>query len=171
MKLTRGGAYTSQARALARTLVKNGCAMGSVASVVAKVAKTFGVSVDRSMSRRSVSRAVLEGGIAAKIQLGYEISQAQSNGDGTSHKHTNFEARHVALKVASYGDPSATRSHKIRLLGVDSSVDHSSETQLQGWKDKVLDMSSTFSESPLAKRLETQLRPDDFARKVVTRSM
>jgi hypothetical protein len=41
-------------------------------------AKFFGITMKRSMSRRTVSRAVLEGGVAAMVQQGYELKQTDS---------------------------------------------------------------------------------------------
>jgi hypothetical protein len=39
-----------------------------------KVGDIFGVHINREMSRRTVSRAIGEGGIAAKMQVTYELS-------------------------------------------------------------------------------------------------
>ncbi|KAH7903901.1 hypothetical protein BJ138DRAFT_1188323 [Hygrophoropsis aurantiaca] len=57
-------------------------------------------------------------------------------------------------------------SHSVHLLGVDSSVNHSSETQLNGWKDKVGDLVDLYNESPLAQRTRSKLTPLEFTRKV-----
>jgi hypothetical protein len=72
-RVTRKGIYTVQARKIARLMVDAGCARGKVGTLMERVGKIFGVQVDRSMSRRSVSRAIAEGGIAAKMQVAYEI--------------------------------------------------------------------------------------------------
>jgi hypothetical protein len=75
-KLLQKGVYSPQSRELARTLVAAGCSREYVAKVIKAVCKNAGVTVHGSMSRRTVSRAVLEGGIAAQIQIGYELAQA-----------------------------------------------------------------------------------------------
>lgn len=77
-RLKRRGAYTPMARSLAHTLVQSGCSQKKVGHTIRTIAAALGVSVKECMSAHTVWRAVLEGGIAADIQLGYEISQAQS---------------------------------------------------------------------------------------------
>lgn len=76
-KLLHKGAYSPQARELARMLVSAGCSREYVSNVIHAVCKSAGVAVKGSMSRRTVSRAILEGGIAAKIQIGHELAQAE----------------------------------------------------------------------------------------------
>jgi hypothetical protein len=53
------------------------------------------VEVLAKMSRRTVARSILEGGIAAEIQLVYEIVKTNDltlSEDGTTHKHINYES-------------------------------------------------------------------------------
>ena len=76
-KLLHKGAYSPQARELARMLVSTGCSRGYVSNVIHAVCKNAGVAVQGSMSGCTVSRAILEGGIAAKIQIGHELAQAE----------------------------------------------------------------------------------------------
>jgi len=76
-KLLHKGAYSPQARELARMLVSAGCSREYVSNVIHAVCKSAGVAVQGSMSRCTVSRAILEGGIAAKIQIGHELAQAE----------------------------------------------------------------------------------------------
>jgi hypothetical protein len=45
--------------------------------VIHAVCKNAGVAVQGSMSRHTVSRAILKGGIAAQIQIGHELAQAE----------------------------------------------------------------------------------------------
>jgi len=49
-----------------------------VGSMIVTVAKHLGINVKHSMSRRTVGRAILEGGVAAQVQIGYELAHAQS---------------------------------------------------------------------------------------------
>jgi len=73
--------YTETARKMMRMLVQSGCARSKVGKVLDGLAKEMGVKDQkdgkkvRVVSRRTVSRAVLEGYIAAKQQLGYEMKQ------------------------------------------------------------------------------------------------
>jgi hypothetical protein len=76
-RLLSKGTYKPQARELARMLVAAGCSKEYVGSVIQMICKKAGVTVQGKMSRRTVSRAILEGGIAAEIQLGHELTQAK----------------------------------------------------------------------------------------------
>ena len=76
-RLLHKGTYKPQARELARRLVTAGCSKEYVGSVIQMICKKAGVTVQGKMSRRTVSRAILEGGIAAQIQLGHELTQAK----------------------------------------------------------------------------------------------
>lgn len=73
----RKGAYTPQARPLAHELVKAGCAQESVGSIIQLIARNAGISVKNQMTCCTVDRAIIEGGLAAQVQLGYELSQAK----------------------------------------------------------------------------------------------
>lgn len=89
--------------------------------------------------------------------------------DGTTKCHVNLESRHIALRVEPYSDaPDANPStaHRVRLLGVDASVDHTSETQVRGWKRKADEVSQLYHESPFAERTQTSLSPDDLVLKL-----
>jgi hypothetical protein len=76
-KLVHKGVYGPQARALARTLVAAKCSQEYVGSVILAVCRAAGVAVQGKMSRCTVSRAILEGGVAAQIQAGHELAQAK----------------------------------------------------------------------------------------------
>ena len=76
-KFLHKGAYSLQARELAHMLVSAGCSRGWVSNVIHAVCKNAGIAVQGSMSGCTVSRAILEGGIAAKIQIGHELAQAE----------------------------------------------------------------------------------------------
>ena len=73
------GVYTPEAKSLARLLVQAGCSKQYVGAVIEAVCKAAGVSVDVTMSNCTVSRAILEGGITAKIQLEFKISNSNNN--------------------------------------------------------------------------------------------
>ena len=42
------------------------------------VGDVMGIKVKGKLSRRTVSRTICEGGVAARIQLGHELAQAKS---------------------------------------------------------------------------------------------
>jgi hypothetical protein len=62
---------------MARTLVAAGCAQEHVGHVIQTVCKNAGIDVVGSMSRHTVSRAILGGLVAAQVQLGHELTQAE----------------------------------------------------------------------------------------------
>lgn len=71
------GVYTAEARALMRELAKAGCAPSKTGKVIQMVARLAGANYTSKLSRRTVRRAIIEGGVAAKMQLGYEIKMAK----------------------------------------------------------------------------------------------
>jgi hypothetical protein len=78
IKLTKHGVFTPEARALARIMVRSGCSQAKVGGVIQSMGKLLGITIKTPMSRQTVGRAILEGGVAAKIQLGYEMSRTKS---------------------------------------------------------------------------------------------
>ena len=74
-KLLHKGVYTAQAREIARLLVKSGCAERKIGKVIKSVGRILGVDVKGNMSQRTVQRVILEGGIVADVQLGFEMSK------------------------------------------------------------------------------------------------
>ncbi|KAJ7577159.1 hypothetical protein C8J56DRAFT_899251 [Mycena floridula] len=80
------------------------------------------------------------------------------------HIPTN-EMSELAPKLSDDYDGSGP-SWKERTLGVGLFVNHSSETQLQGLKSRLAEISQTFKSSPLAKREQVSFVPDDFAFKL-----
>lgn len=74
-RITEKGIYTMQARKLARMMTDSGCARGKVGSLMQRLGDMFGVHISREMSRRTVGRAIEEGGVAAKMQVVYELSK------------------------------------------------------------------------------------------------
>ena len=77
LQLTKGGTYKTEARTLARSLVNAGCSAKNVNAVIEAVAKPLGLEVVGSMSARTVGRCIDEGGIAARVQIGFEIANAE----------------------------------------------------------------------------------------------
>lgn len=75
--LMRKGAYTVQARAMARYLVKTGTAEKHVGHAIKHLGGMLGIEVNHVMSKRTVQRAILEEGVASDIQLGFEMAKSQ----------------------------------------------------------------------------------------------
>lgn len=89
--LLEKGVYTQEARNLFRLLVKCGCAKEYIDQVIQSVLKCAGVQTLGRVSRRTVSRVLVEGYIASQIQLGYEMSQNEGMYLYISYICLNFE--------------------------------------------------------------------------------
>jgi hypothetical protein len=76
--LLHKGVYTEETRHLIRLLVQAGCSREYVSQVIHAIFETAGISVIGHISRRTVSRAIVEGYYAAQVQLGYEMKAANS---------------------------------------------------------------------------------------------
>ena len=59
-------------------------------------------------------------------------------------------------------DGTSIVKHKSHFLGVDSTTDHSSQTQADGWQTKIQEKLAIYNKSPLAKRSNNALRLADF---------
>jgi hypothetical protein len=77
-RLLHKGVYTEDTRNLIRLLVQAGCSRSYVGEVIHAILRTAGISTHGDISRRTVSRVVLEGYYAAQVQLGYEMNSAKS---------------------------------------------------------------------------------------------
>ncbi|KAJ6489320.1 hypothetical protein C8R47DRAFT_1215669 [Mycena vitilis] len=158
-KLRKGGSYTADARAMARTLVKAGCSQEKVGSVIRYVAKKAGLEVKEEMSRRTVQRSLIEGGVAARIQLAHEMAQADGvtlSSDATTVRGENYEGAFVMINKGP--------QHKMRILSMTSTVSHSSETQLVNLKKQITAVSVLYRKSPLGRRSALNFEVHDFTR-------
>ncbi|KAF7335877.1 hypothetical protein MSAN_02324700 [Mycena sanguinolenta] len=142
-------------------MVDAGCARGKVGTLMERVGEIFGVHINRAMSRRTVGRAILEGGVAAKMQITYELGLNQGisiSADSTSNRGINIESAHVALRTPDYKggntsiDPSSMP--KIRFLGVDKTKDHTSAESVKAWQSRIEEAMDFFNRSPLAALLK-----------------
>ncbi|KAH6905421.1 hypothetical protein BKA70DRAFT_1373176 [Coprinopsis sp. MPI-PUGE-AT-0042] len=155
IQLVKKGVYTREARALARHLVSTGVAEK----------KMLGVKVKGDMDRRTVQRAILEGGVASDIQLAYEIMKADKltfSSDSTSHKHIKYKSCCIALEVIDYNDPSSEPHWTTRTLGVDTTVNHTSEEQIKGLRARLELIARIFNNSPFAQRTGMCFSPDEL---------
>ncbi|KAJ7681294.1 hypothetical protein B0H17DRAFT_867112, partial [Mycena rosella] len=157
--LKRNGVYTPEARALARMIERTGCAQGKVGSVIKYVAKAAGLKLKGTMSRRTVQRALMEGGVAARVQIAYEAAGADGvtmSTDATSLRGENYESGFLMINKGP--------SHKMRLLSLTSTVSHTSETQLDNIKTQISLLSDLYKRSPLGRRSTLNFEISDFLR-------
>ncbi|KAJ7021484.1 hypothetical protein C8F04DRAFT_1314480 [Mycena alexandri] len=168
-RVTEKGIYTAHARKIARIMADGGCARGKIGPMMERIANVFGVRINRTMSRRTVGRAIEEGGVAARMQIIYELSQNTGvtiSANSTSNRGQNIESRHLATRAPDYKsgnleiDPHATP--KVRFLGVEKTLDHSSAQSVEGWKNRIGDAVDIFNRSPFAARLRKQYSVREF---------
>ncbi|KAJ7702656.1 hypothetical protein B0H17DRAFT_1237139 [Mycena rosella] len=264
--LVRTGKYTADAKSMARTLHKASYSQERVGDIIQYVMQKAGFFVKNKMSRCTVQRALIEGGIAAKIQLAYKLFQADGRAStrliplpqhnlsinkcgptprdnhtlsrvenqaspsrrpspvdgrdpsigptGNSHGWTGLpvpspetavfvtatgrDGRDEALAdgtpitmpsafLIDNGSPGATASgdatslrghnyeashiminkngkHQNCMLGISSTVDHTSETQVQNWKSKITALSEIFNRCLLAERSAFSFEVSHFLR-------
>ncbi|KAJ7740117.1 hypothetical protein B0H16DRAFT_1378659, partial [Mycena metata] len=169
--MTEKGIYTAQARKLARIMADGGCARAKVGPLMVRIGDIFGVRVTRAMDRRTVGRAIEEGGVAARMQAIYELSQSQGvtiSADSTSNRGINIESSHMNLRVPDYASGSISTdpnsAPKVRFLGVEKTVDHSSAESVRGWNRRMQENIDLFNRSPLARRLERQYSVREWLR-------
>ncbi|KAJ7895747.1 hypothetical protein B0H13DRAFT_1624250 [Mycena leptocephala] len=168
-RVTEKGIYTIHARKLARIMVDSGCARGKVGTLMERIGQIFGVHINRKMSRRTVSRAIAEGGIAAKMQATFELSLNKGvtiSADSTSNRGQNIESRHITMRAPDYKSGSLeidrNSTPKVRFLGVEKTLDHTSAESIKGWNEHVRECIQLFNDSPLAARLQKKYTFREF---------
>ncbi|KAJ7701495.1 hypothetical protein B0H17DRAFT_924316, partial [Mycena rosella] len=165
------GIHTIHARKLARIMVDSGCTRGKVGTTMEHVGKIFGVHVNRSMSCRTVSWAVAEGGVAAQMQVTFELGLNKGitiNADSTSNRGQNIESRHISNCAPDYKSGNlnidANSVPRVRFLGVEKPLDHTSAESVKGWHEHILESIRLFNQSPLAHRLLKKYTFREFLR-------
>ncbi|KAJ7659104.1 hypothetical protein DFH06DRAFT_989994 [Mycena polygramma] len=147
-------------RDLINDLVANdGVRPDRVVSVMKRIAAKLGVHVNGDASNRSIRRVGKEGGVAAKMQFVDAVAGAKgvtSSSDGTTHKNINLES-HRATVIGPDNDK------KTFFLGIEMALNHTSETQLEGWEHLIDGMYAVYKTSS---RCETAEDARDFWIKV-----
>ncbi|KAJ6452895.1 hypothetical protein C8R47DRAFT_997938 [Mycena vitilis] len=149
--------YNTHYRSLALAFTKAGCAQARLGPLLVRVGKILGVKIKRSMSRRTVGRVITEAGIKVRIQLGHELARAKYvclSSDGTSVRNLQCEARHLTYAAPTYNpDPDAPQTEfRTRVVGVDYALDHTAQTQFEGWEEVNGKIVDAYMNSPLAQR-------------------
>ena len=168
--LLHKGVYTQETQNLIHLLVKAGCSKEYVSTVITAILQSAGITTKGSISRRTVSRILMEGYVASQIQLGFEMAEAETltgSGDGTSHRNVQYYSWHINLKASDYESSDGAKQHVTRFLGITPSFDSSSEESIKDWNlvlDSVVDL---YNRSPLGKRHGSLLRTVDIFAKLV----
>lgn len=88
-------------------------------------------------------------------------------GDGTTHENVNYDAKLIHVPAENYTDDNSMKHrHVTRTLGVHSAPNHTSETQVKGWKEVLSEIIEIFMNSPLAKSACLQLSLKQFYQKL-----
>ena len=185
-KLLKKGVYTEDTRNLIRFLVNAGCSKEYVGQVIAAVLKSAGITAIGTLSRRTVSRVLVEGWVASQIQTGFELLESEGklgsiqnlspthgtllgvtfSADGTTHRNINYNSRHINLKVEDYGANDGSQKRATRFLGVMSSLDGTSEQSLKDWDNALATIADIFNRSPMGKQYGQLLRTVDIFSKL-----
>ncbi|KAI0308697.1 hypothetical protein OF83DRAFT_1180492 [Amylostereum chailletii] len=139
------GVILDDFRSLVRDMVADGVPSRRVMGVIERAAIYFGKDLDGCVSVCSIGRITMEGLVGARMQLADEMMAAEGiglSGDGTTHKHIQYEAKHISYTLLGEDTPMT------RTLGVSSALDHRAATQIQGWKDEIETIVDTRRRSP-----------------------
>jgi len=82
--------------------------------------------------------------------------------DSTLHKHVEYECRTIALQVVDYLNPDVEPQWKLQTLGINTSVNHASQTQVDGLRQGLQELALVFNNSPLAKREGLGFKPNNL---------
>ncbi len=148
--LLQKGVFSQETRNLVRVLVQANVSYKNIMHVIESVLATAGITAVGCISPRSVSRIVKEGYIAACIQLGYEMQVTEAltlSSDGTAHKNLNYDSRHAHYKVEG---PDGEKTQVTRFLGLQRTLDGSSEEAVKEWDYQLQNFFNVFNGSPLA---------------------
>ncbi|KAH7886418.1 hypothetical protein F5I97DRAFT_1880326 [Phlebopus sp. FC_14] len=163
LTLKNGGVIAEPVRDMVRDLVAiHNVPVSGINGAIHAISSAAGMEVKGKLSERSIGRIMLEGDVAASVQLVDEVNQVQGvtlSSDGTTHKHINYSSHHVTYSIPGE-DKGVTR-----FAGISHEVNHTSETQLEGWKDIVVQLRWHRGFDPLVPRPKDL--PKNKAEKVV----
>jgi hypothetical protein len=90
--------------------------------------------------------------------------------DGTSHRATTVESRHITLRVPSYAPDvddtdKSTWTTRTRFLNLEQALDHTAQRQFDGAKEAASRIADTYTRSPIAAQKQQTMHVDDYYRK------
>ena len=153
--LANKGIFTEDTRNLVRLLFQAGCSANHISKIITAVLKTAGITTDRSISHTSVSQIIREGYFAAQIQLGHEMTMAESmtfSADGTGHRSINYNSQHAHMLVEDYDSLDTKKIRATRFLGIKPSRDGSSKEAISDWQTTINEILDLYNRSPFGKR-------------------
>ncbi|KAJ7620634.1 hypothetical protein DFH06DRAFT_1105910 [Mycena polygramma] len=144
LNLKENGVIPDATRDIINDLVAiDGVRPHRVIGVLKKFAAKLGIPVQGDASDRSVRRVIQEGGAAAKLQFVEAVGTSKGvtlSSDGTTHKNINLESRRATV----IGQDNKKQTF---FLGIQMAVNHTSETQLEGWEELVEILYSVYQTS------------------------
>ena len=147
---------------------KHGTPASRVYSLVCSVAEALGIKIVGKWSERTAGRAVDEGGLAAEQMIVHSIRSCMGmlvvqtltnalrrtdvsiaavtfSGDGTGCSNIQHDSRHITVIPSNHTDPTDY------FVGIKPEVNHTTATQLAGWKAVVDQLCATYNTSPQGK--------------------
>ncbi|KAJ7334225.1 hypothetical protein DFH08DRAFT_814249 [Mycena albidolilacea] len=108
------------------------------------------------MSQRTVGHIITEAGIKVRLQLAHEIARAKAlclSSDGASNHNIKYEARHITYTAPTYSTHVNAPKEAIatRLVEVDHALDHTAQSQFDGWDITNAKIINIYMNSLLAK--------------------
>jgi hypothetical protein len=74
--------------------------------------------------------------------------------DGTSHRNIKYEARHLTYAAPTYtvnlNEPQT--AFRTRVVDIDHALDHTAQSQYEGWEIASRKIADTYQNSPLSRR-------------------
>ncbi|KAJ7155610.1 hypothetical protein C8R46DRAFT_910335, partial [Mycena filopes] len=160
LNLKEKGVIPDETRDIINDLVAiDGVRPHRVVGVLKRLAAKLGIRVQGDASTRSVRRVVQEGGVASRVQFVEAVGTSKGvtlSSDGTTHKNINLESRRATV----IGPDNKKQTF---FLGIQSAVNHTSDTQLEGWEEIIETMYKVYKSSS---RSETVDDARDFWLKV-----
>ncbi|KAF8815045.1 hypothetical protein BYT27DRAFT_7316373, partial [Phlegmacium glaucopus] len=143
--------YSEQTQNLVRILVQAGVSAKNIMGVIKAVLGIAGITTVGNISPHTVAQIIREGYIAACIQLGFELDKTEAvtfGSDGTGHKNLNYNSHYAHYKV---WDADGEKAQVTHFLGLQRSLDGSSEQAMRDWDDQLQKIFDIYNDSPLAK--------------------
>ncbi|KAE9392205.1 hypothetical protein BT96DRAFT_1000611 [Gymnopus androsaceus JB14] len=141
------GIVSSTARDLSRDLVAIGLKPGMVGPALDRVLAAAGVEVKGNLSRTTVRCTVIEGGVAADLQLVDAMKESDGftiSGDGSTHRSINYESHFITVNKDG--------THKSYFAGLTRAPTHTSQEQCDAWERLFRHLTAVYNASPLAKQ-------------------
>ncbi|KAJ6453797.1 hypothetical protein C8R45DRAFT_1192645 [Mycena sanguinolenta] len=143
-----------------------------LAAKIACLKQELLASVQRAQSAESVSQSFairieslmlsvshLEASLRTQREKNKDLTKSlRASGmrerDGTSVRNLQVESRHITYTAPTYtSDPNAPQTAvRTRAIGVTNALDHTAQTQFEGWEDINRQIYETYMNSPLSKR-------------------